>query len=63
MQCARNSSCEKQWIISWRKQWTALLNAKNRFYECGKQIEIYRKHDGQNANFNNVETYFINAEN
>ena len=62
MQCGRNSSCEKQWIISLRKRWTALLNAKNRFYECSKQIEICSKHDGQTANFNNVETNFINEE-
>ena len=45
-----------------RKQRTVLLNAKNRFYECGKQIRIYNKHDGQSANFINVETDFINAE-
>ena len=30
--------------------------------ECSKQIRIYNKHDGQNANFINVETDFINAE-
>ena len=45
-----------------RKQWTILLNAKNRFGECSKQIRIYRKHDGQSANFINVETNFISAE-
>ena len=45
-----------------RKQWTILLNAKNRFYECSKKIRIYYKHDGQSANFINVETDFINAE-
>ena len=28
-----------------RKQWIVLLNAKNRFYECSKQIRIYSKHD------------------
>ena len=28
-----------------RKQWTVLLNAKNKFYECSKQIQIYNKHD------------------
>ena len=39
-----------------------LLNAKNRFYECSKQIRIYSKHDVQRANFTNVETDFINAE-
>ena len=39
-----------------------LINAKNRFYECGKQIQIYSKHDVQRANFINVETDFINAE-
>ena len=45
-----------------RKQWTVLLNAKKRFYECSKQTQIYSKHDGHNANFINVETDFINAE-
>ena len=39
-----------------------LLNAKNRFYECSKQIRIYSKHDGQSANFINVETDFINTK-
>ena len=45
-----------------RKQWTVLLNAKSRFYECSKQIRIYGKHDVQRANFINVEIDFINAE-
>ena len=45
-----------------RKQWTVLVNAENRFYECSKQIWIYGKHDVQRANFINVETHFINAE-
>ena len=45
-----------------RKQGTVLFNAKNRFFECSKHIRIYSKHDGQNANFINVETDFINAE-
>ena len=45
-----------------RKQWTVLINTKNKFYECSKQIWIYSKHDVQRANFINVETYFINAE-
>ena len=36
--------------------------AKNRFYECNKQILIYNKHDVQRVNFINVETDFINAE-
>ena len=54
MQNARNSL--------YRKQWTVLLIAKNRFYECSKQIRIYSKHDMQRANFINVETNFINAE-
>ena len=45
-----------------RKQWIVLLNAKNRFYECSKQIWIYSKHDVQRANFINVEIDFINAE-
>ena len=44
------------------KQWTVLINAKNRFYECGKQLWKYSKHDGQSENFINVETDFINAE-
>ena len=55
MQNARYSLCRKQETIFIRKQWPVLLNAKNRFYECSK-------HDGQNANFINVETDFINAE-
>ena len=45
-----------------RKQWTVLVNTENRFYECSKQIRIYSKHDGQSANFINVEVNFINAE-
>ena len=45
-----------------RKQWTVLLNAKNRFYECSKQIRIYNKYDVQRANFINVEIDFINEE-
>ena len=45
-----------------RKQLTVLLNAKNKFYECNKQIRIYNKHEVQRANFINVETDFINAE-
>ena len=62
MQNARNSLCRKQWTIFMRKQWTVLLNAENWFYECSKQIWIYSEHDGQSANFINVETDFINAE-
>ena len=62
MQNARYSLCRKQETIFIRKQWPVLLNAKNRFYECSKHIRIYSKHDGQNANFINVETDFINAE-
>ena len=62
MQNARNSLCRKQWIIFMRKQWKVLLNAKNRFYECSKHIWIYNKHDGQSANFINVQTDFINEE-
>ena len=54
MQNARNSLC--------RKQWTVLINAKNRFYECSKQIWIYSKYDVQRENFINVETDFINAK-
>ena len=46
----------------YRKQWTVLLNAKKKFYECSKQIRIYSKHDIQRANFINVEIDFINAE-
>ena len=45
-----------------RKQWIVLLNAKNRFYECSKQIGIYSKYDVQRENFINVETDFINVE-
>ena len=45
-----------------RKQWTILVNAKNRFYECSKHIRIYSKHNVQRANFINVEIDFINAE-
>ena len=45
------------------KQWTVLINAKNRFYEYSKQIRLYGKHDVQRASFLNVETDFINAEN
>ena len=45
-----------------RKQWTVLINAENKFYECNKQIRIYSKHDVQGENFINVETDFINAE-
>ena len=62
MQNARNSLCREQWTIFMRKQWTVLVNAKNRFYECSKQIRIYRKYDVHRANFINVETDFINAE-
>ena len=62
MQNARNSLCKKQWTIFMRKQWTILFNAKNRFFECSKQIQIYSKHDEQSANFINVEIDFINAE-
>ena len=39
-----------------------LMQKKNRFYECSKQIRIYSKHDGQSANFINVEIDIINAE-
>ena len=39
-----------------------LLNAKNIFYECSKQIRIYSKHDVQRENFINVEIDFINAK-
>ena len=62
MQNARNSLCKKQWTIFMRKQWTVLINAKNRFYECSKKIRIYSKHDVQSANFINVEIDFISAE-
>ena len=40
----------------------SLLNTKNKFYECSKQIRMYIKHDVQKAKFINVETDFINAE-
>ena len=45
-----------------RKQWIVLINVKNRFYECSKQIWIYSKYDVQRENFINVETDFINAK-
>ena len=38
------------------------LMQKKKNYEYSKQIQIYSKHDGQSANFINVETDFINAE-
>ena len=62
MQNARNSLCRKRWTIFMRKQWTVLINVKNRFYECSKQIWIYSKYDMQRENFINVETNFISAE-
>ena len=62
MQNARNNLCRKQWTIFMRRQWIVLLNAKNRFNECSKQIIIYSKYDVQRANFVNVEIDFINAE-
>ena len=62
MQNARNSLCRKQLTIFMRKQWTILVNAKNRFYECSKHIRIYSKHDVQRKFFINVEIDFINAE-
>ena len=45
-----------------RKQWTVLINAEYKFYDCNKQIWIYNKHDVQRENFINIETDFINAE-
>ena len=62
MQNARNNLCRKLWTIFMRKQWTVLVNAKNRFYVCRKKIREYSKCDGQSANFINVEVDFINAE-
>ena len=62
MQNARNSLCRKQSTIFMRKQWTILFNAKNRFYECNKQIQIYSKNDRQSAIFINAETDFIDSE-
>ena len=62
MKNAGNSLCRKQWTVFMRKQWTVFFNAKNRFYEFARQIRIYKKHDGQSANFINVETDFINAK-
>ena len=62
MQNARNSLCRKVWTIFMRKQWTVLINAKNWFYECSKQIWIYSKYDVQRENFINIETDFINAK-
>ena len=44
------------------EQFYLMQKKKNRFFECSKHIRIYSKHDGQNANFINVETDFINAE-
>ena len=62
MQNARNSLCRKQWTIFMRKQWIVLINVRNKFYECSKQIRIYSKYDVQRENFINVETDFINTE-
>ena len=62
MQNARNSLSKKQWTIFMRKQWTILFKAKNKFFECSKQIRIYSKHDEQSANFINEEIDFINVE-
>ena len=53
---------KREWTIFMRKQWAVLLNVKNIFYECSKQIQIYSKHDGQSANFINVEKDYINAK-
>ena len=53
MQKTVNNFYEKTVIV--------LLNAKNKFYECSKQIQIYSKHDVQRANFINVEIDFINV--
>ena len=50
MQNPRNSLCRKQRTIFMRKKWIVLINAKNRFYECSKQIWIYSKHDVQREN-------------
>ena len=61
MQNARNSLYRKQWTIFMRKQWPVLINAKNRFYECSKHIQIYSKHDVQRANFINIKIDFINV--
>ena len=41
-----------------RKQWTVLINAENKFYECSQQIWIYNKRDVQRADFINVENRF-----
>ena len=62
MQNARNSLCRKQWTILWENSEQFYLMQKTNLYECSKQIQIYSKHDGQSANFINVETNFINAE-
>ena len=62
MQNARNGLCRKQRTIFMKKQWTILLNAKKRFYECTKQIWIYNKYDMQRETFFNLETDFINVE-
>ena len=46
----------------WENNEQFYLMQKKRFYECSKQIWINSEHDGQSANFINVETDFINAE-
>ena len=46
----------------WENSEQFYLMQKNRFYEWSKHIWIYSKHDGQSANFINVEIDFINAE-
>ena len=64
MQNCRNSLCRKQWKIFMRKQWTVLINAKNRFYEktvnnlCSEQRIIYAEKKVNNF-LNNAEQKII----
>ena len=53
---------EKNEQFLWENSEQFYLMQKKRFYECSKQIRIYSIHDGQSANFINVESDFINAE-
>ena len=56
---AKNS---EQFLWENNEQFYLMKKKKKRVYECSKQIRIYSKHDGQSANFINVETDFINVE-
>ena len=46
----------------WENSEQFSLMKKNRFYEFSRQIRIYKKHDGQSANFITLETDFIDAK-